>query len=186
MSNLIPISELNELSYEEFISKINILFEPSLSLANALYSSRPFASYISLISSATDFIQNPELPFSTKLEIINAHPRLGENKKNLSTLSLREQGYMESSTKYNSSQNESDTVNEDEIVNTILQELNHKYEEKFGFRFVIFVNGRSRKEIIPILQDKLANGNQDDELKRGLLDMMNIANDRLRLLNSFS
>ncbi|CAB4493547.1 hypothetical protein RhiirA5_348120 [Rhizophagus irregularis] len=177
MSNLIPISELNELSYEEFINKINILFETALPLANALYSSRPFASYTSLISSATEFIQNPELPFSQKLEIINAHPRLGENKKNLSSLSLKEQGY---STNNDLSQNESNTVNEDEIVNTILQELNYKYEEKFGFRFVIFVNGRSRKEIIPILQDKLENGNRDDELKRGLLDMMNIANDRLR------
>ncbi|RIA91763.1 Oxo-4-hydroxy-4-carboxy-5-ureidoimidazoline decarboxylase, partial [Glomus cerebriforme] len=92
MSNLIPISELNELSYKEFINTINTLFEPALPLANALYSSRPFTSYTSLISLATNFIQSTELPLSQKLEIINAHPRLGENKKNLSSLSLKEQG----------------------------------------------------------------------------------------------
>src|SRR5256885_1860242 len=94
-------------------------------------------------------------------------------------LSLKEQGY---STENNSNQSESDTVGEDEVIDTILQELNNKYEEKFGFRFVIFVNGRSRKEIIPILQDKLGNGNKDEELERGLLDMMNIATDRLKKL----
>src|SRR6266498_1839539 len=176
MSKLPTISELNGLSYDEFINTINTLFEPAPPLANALYSSRPFTSYTSLISSATNFIRNTELPLSQKFEIINAHPRLGENKKNLSLLSLKEQGYL------NSSQKKSNTISEDEIVNTILQELNNKYEEKFGFRFVIFVNGRSRKEIIPILQDKLANVNRDEELERGLLDMMNIAADRLKKL----
>jgi 2-oxo-4-hydroxy-4-carboxy--5-ureidoimidazoline (OHCU) decarboxylase len=174
MSNLVPIFELNELSYEEFINTINILFEPAPPLAKALYSFRPFTSYTSLISFATNFVQNTELPLSQKLEIINAHPRLGENKKNLSSLSLKEQGY--------SSQSESDIVDEDEIINTILQELNNKYEEIFGFRFIIFVNGRSRKEIIPILQDKIANGNKNEELERSLMDMMNIATDRLKKL----
>src|SRR5256885_1718489 len=136
MSNLIPVSELNELSYKEFINTINILFEPALPLAKELYSFRPFTSYTSIISLATNFVQNNELPLSQKLEIINAHPRLGENRKNLSSLSLKEQGY---STENNSSQSKSDTVDEDEVIDTILQELNNKYEETFGFRFVIFV-----------------------------------------------
>ncbi|CAG8478831.1 16395_t:CDS:1 [Funneliformis caledonium] len=180
--NLPPISELNESSYDEFISSINVLFESAPPLANSLYSSRPYTSYNSLISSATKFIQNTELPISQKLEIINAHPRLGENKNNLSSFSLKEQGYLKSSANYNSSQNKSSSLDEDEIIDTILKELNNKYEEKFGFRFVIFVNGKSRREFIPILQDAITKGNIEEELKRGLSDMMSIATDRLKKL----
>ncbi|CAI2173456.1 7679_t:CDS:1 [Funneliformis geosporum] len=182
MSKLPLISELNGSSYDEFIRTINVLFESAPPLTNALYSSRPYTSYNSLISLASKFIQNTELPISHKFEIINAHPRLGEDKKNLSLSSLKEQGYFNSSANDSSNKIKSNALDEDEIVNTILQELNNKYEEKFGFRFVIFVNGKSRREIIPILQDTISKGNKDEELERGLSDMMSIATDRLKKL----
>ena len=37
-----------------------------------------------------------------------------------------------------------------------LAELNKTYEEKFGFRFVVFVNRRPRAEILPVLRERLA------------------------------
>ncbi|CAG8795882.1 28783_t:CDS:1 [Gigaspora margarita] len=200
-TTLPSITDLNSQSYDAFNSYINLLFEPAPPLATILYSCRPFTSYEHLISTATQIIFGDiekrdtdystgntnlqQLTFSQKLEVINAHPRLGENKKNLSTLSLKEQGYIQNKNDTNDSSNSPATLlltNEDEIVNSKLQSLNQQYEQKFGFRFVIFVNGRSRKEIIPILEDKLQNGNQEDELNRGLLDMMNIASDRLKKL----
>ncbi|CAH1760826.1 8813_t:CDS:2 [Entrophospora sp. SA101] len=70
-----------------------------------------------------------------------------------------------------------------EYINSKLQELNSQYENKFGFKFVIFVNGRSRKELIPIIEEKIQNGDKDEELNRGLIDMMDIAMDRLKKLN---
>ncbi|CAJ0746031.1 13040_t:CDS:2 [Entrophospora sp. SA101] len=169
--NLPTISELNKLPYEEFVSSLNILFESAPPLAKHLYySSRPFTSYKSLITIAKEY-----------LEIINAHPRLGDNRKNLSIMSLNEQGYNNNAS---SSENVNANVNEEEDkINSKLQELNSQYENKFGFKFVIFVNGRSRKELIPIIEEKIQNGDKDEELNRGLIDMMDIAMDRLKKLN---
>ena len=59
--------------------------------------------------------------------------------------------------------------------------LNDAYERIFGFRFVVFVAGRPRSEIVPILERSL----RDDrvaELRRGLDDVVYIAADRLRTL----
>ena len=36
-----------------------------------------------------------------------------------------------------------------------LAELNRAYEERFGFRFVVFVAGRPRREIVPVLRERL-------------------------------
>jgi 2-oxo-4-hydroxy-4-carboxy--5-ureidoimidazoline (OHCU) decarboxylase len=36
-----------------------------------------------------------------------------------------------------------------------LRSLNEQYEEKFGFKFVVFVAGRPKAAIIPILQERL-------------------------------
>ena len=33
-----------------------------------------------------------------------------------------------------------------------LDELNRRYEQRFGFRFVVFVNGRPKRELVPILR----------------------------------
>ena len=37
-----------------------------------------------------------------------------------------------------------------------LDELNRRYEERFGFRFVVFVNRRPKSEIVPILRERLS------------------------------
>jgi 2-oxo-4-hydroxy-4-carboxy-5-ureidoimidazoline decarboxylase len=62
-----------------------------------------------------------------------------------------------------------------------LARLNHEYEEKFGFKFVVFVNGRSRAIIVDILKARLENG-REQELETGLRDMILIARDRLNKL----
>ncbi|RHZ68899.1 hypothetical protein Glove_292g67 [Diversispora epigaea] len=185
LPSLPPISELNLQDYDTFKSSINILFEPSPPLAIILYNFRPFESYTSLISTATKKIfENGSLTYKQKLEIINAHPRLGENKKNLSTMSLKEQGYSKtSSNELNEEVNKKTSNDLSEVVNKKLRELNEEYEQKYGFKFVVFVNGRTREEIIPILEEKIKNGNKEDELNRGLEDMMKIAFDRLKKLN---
>ncbi|KAJ3257321.1 hypothetical protein HK104_007039 [Borealophlyctis nickersoniae] len=56
-----------------------------------------------------------------------------------------------------------------------LAELNEAYEKKFGFRFVVFVNGRSRDEIVSVLEHRLETGNAEKELMTGLREMVNIA-----------
>jgi len=68
---------------------------------------------------------------------------------------------------------------EDPAVLAELSYLNQVYEEKFGFRFVVFVNRRSRAELLPVLQERLAR-TREDELDTGLEELVRIAEDRWR------
>ena len=96
-----------------------------------------------------------------RIAVLDAHPRIGADPASLSTLSRREQG--ESS--------DAATLRE-------LEELNDAYERKFGFRFVVFVAGRSKGEIIPVLRARLAN-TRETELRTGLEEFLAISLDRL-------
>jgi hypothetical protein len=67
----------------------------------------------------------------------------------------------------------------DPAVLTELAYLNQVYEEKFGFRFVVFVAGRSRDEILEVLRDRIGNA-REEELDAGMRDLVAIAQDRWR------
>ena len=58
-----------------------------------------------------------------------------------------------------------------------LAELNRAYEERFGFRFVVFVNRRPRREIVPILRERLER-TREEELETALDELVAIAMDR--------
>ena len=64
-------------------------------------------------------------------------------------------------------------------VLTELAYLNQVYEEKFGFRFVVFVAGRRREEILEVLRERIAN-TREDELEAGVRELVAIAQDRWR------
>jgi hypothetical protein len=67
----------------------------------------------------------------------------------------------------------------DPAVLTELAYLNQVYEEKFGFRFVVFVAGRSRGEVLEVLRDRIGS-TRDEELEAGMRDLVAIAQDRWR------
>lgn len=96
-----------------------------------------------------------------RMAILDAHPRIGADPRSLSVLSRREQG-----------------DDADEQVARDLARLNDEYEHRFGFRFVVFVGGRSRREIVPILRERLSRP-RDEELARGIDEFLAIAADRL-------
>ena len=60
---------------------------------------------------------------------------------------------------------------------TELAYLNQVYEEKFGFRFVVFVDGRSRAELLPVLRERLER-TREEELETGIRELVAIAKDR--------
>ena len=62
-------------------------------------------------------------------------------------------------------------------VLTELAYLNQVYEEKFGFRFVVFVAGRPKREILAVLGERIGN-TRDEELDTGLRELVAIARDR--------
>ena len=92
-----------------------------------------------------------------KKEVLDAHPAIGA--KALSARSAAEQGAEEAPPE--------------------LEELNRRYEAKFGFRFVVFVNRRPRRQIIPVLKQRLER-TREEELATGVDELVQIAIDRWR------
>ena len=93
-----------------------------------------------------------------KLEALNAHPAIGA--RNLSERSAVEQG-----------------ADADPVVLTELAYLNQVYEEKFGFRFVVFVDRRPKAEILQVLGSRLERS-REEELETALGELVAIARDR--------
>jgi 2-oxo-4-hydroxy-4-carboxy--5-ureidoimidazoline (OHCU) decarboxylase len=58
-----------------------------------------------------------------------------------------------------------------------LARLNEAYERRFGFEFVVFVNGRTRAELLPVLRERLER-TRDEELQTGLRELCAIARAR--------
>ncbi|KAJ3113122.1 hypothetical protein HDU96_003756 [Phlyctochytrium bullatum] len=164
----LTIEQLNEASAEVFLNTIEVLFEPAPPLAKALLEKRPFSSYESLLDTTEAIINS--LSEEDRLIVINAHPRIGAPKEQLSAFSLKEQGYKSATAAASS---------EDAEVNALLSQLNDEYEKKFGFKFVVFVAGRPRSAIPPIIRERMQNP-REQELATGLKAMIDIARDRLK------
>jgi 2-oxo-4-hydroxy-4-carboxy--5-ureidoimidazoline (OHCU) decarboxylase len=60
-----------------------------------------------------------------------------------------------------------------------LARLNRLYEARFGFRFVVFVNGRPKAAILEVLRHRVAR-TRAEELATALDDLVSIAADRHR------
>jgi 2-oxo-4-hydroxy-4-carboxy--5-ureidoimidazoline (OHCU) decarboxylase len=58
-----------------------------------------------------------------------------------------------------------------------LARLNDEYEQRFGFEFVVFVDGRTRAELLPVLRERLEH-TRGEELEAGLRALCAIARDR--------
>ena len=95
-----------------------------------------------------------------KLEALNTHPAIGA--KTLSRRSAAEQG-----------------ANDDPETLAELERLNREYEDRFGFRFVVFVNRRPKSEIVPVLRERLTR-TRDEELDTAVQELVAIAEDRWR------
>jgi 2-oxo-4-hydroxy-4-carboxy--5-ureidoimidazoline (OHCU) decarboxylase len=94
-----------------------------------------------------------------QLEALDAHPAIGA-RAGLSERSAAEQG-----------------DDAEPVILTELAYLNQVYEEKFGFRFVVFVNGRPKTEILEVLRGRLER-TRDEELETALGELVAIARDR--------
>ena len=99
-----------------------------------------------------------ELDEAEKLEALNAHPAIGAGA--LSARSAAEQG-----------------AEADPAVAAELARLNRVYEERFGFRFVVFVNRRPKTEILEVLRERLERP-REEELETALRELVAIARDR--------
>jgi 2-oxo-4-hydroxy-4-carboxy--5-ureidoimidazoline (OHCU) decarboxylase len=102
-----------------------------------------------------------ELSEAEKLEALNAHPAIGA-RTGLSARSAAEQG---------------DEADPDVLAE--LARLNHDYEARFGFRFVVFVNRRPQSEILEVLRSRIGR-TREEELDTAVEELVAIAEDRWR------
>ncbi len=109
------------------------------------------------LGSAEDVIAG--LSEREKIEALNAHPPIGA-RAGLSARSAAEQG-----------------TDSDPVVLSELAYLNQVYEEKFGFRFVVFLGGRSKAAILDVLRERLAR-DREQELETAVRELVAIARDR--------
>ena len=139
------------------------LFENAGPLLDRLGAEEPFPSGAAMLARGREILKS--LSEAEQIGVINAHPRIGDRPDKVSALSFREQGYDRDTTP-------------PEVLRR-LATLNEEYEQKFGFRFVVFVNRRSKEAIVPVLEARLR-GTRDEERRTALREILAIAEDRLK------
>jgi 2-oxo-4-hydroxy-4-carboxy--5-ureidoimidazoline (OHCU) decarboxylase len=100
-----------------------------------------------------------ELTDEEKVEVLAAHPAIGQ-RTGLSARSRAEQG-----------------ADAEPEVLAELERLNRAYEERHGFRFVVFVNRRPKAEILDVLRERIGRPTEA-ELETALDELVAIAADR--------
>jgi 2-oxo-4-hydroxy-4-carboxy--5-ureidoimidazoline (OHCU) decarboxylase len=164
---------LNDLAADEFASAAGPLFERAPRFLGRLAAARPFGSWEELFERSLQIAL--AMPEPDQLELIDGHARLGADPAAVrarSELSFLEQGYERVASDGTGSE-----AAEDEGVAAELTRLNEAYEERFGFRFVVFVAGRSREALLPLIRAALS-ADRVEEIRRALVDVVAIARDR--------
>lgn len=157
------IATLDDLPEATFIAAAAPWFEGAPRFLARLATARPFGDEATLFARAARIAAT--MPEADQLELIDAHPRLGAPPASVSAASYREQGY----------------DRETGAAIADLERLNAAYEARHGFRFCVFVNGRSRPELVLVLEAAL-DADRDAEIRRAVADVVAIARDRYRSL----
>jgi 2-oxo-4-hydroxy-4-carboxy--5-ureidoimidazoline (OHCU) decarboxylase len=186
MSKFPSFTDFKAASTQEQIQIFDILFEHTDSLIEFTLKRKDIDFDIAKLSSYHDLIElvrerllqliKDDDRYKSELSnIIAAHPKLGVPKQiqgELSELSKLEQ------------KNLNDSQNNGPEIKEALIKLNDAYENKYkGLRFVCFVNGRNRVEIIGEMNDILNSSNSwNQEAERAINAMCDIALDRFQKL----
>ncbi|HUQ78914.1 MAG TPA: 2-oxo-4-hydroxy-4-carboxy-5-ureidoimidazoline decarboxylase [Patescibacteria group bacterium] len=153
------IATLDALPEPDFVAAVGPWFEGGPRFLGRLAAARPFRDESTFFARAAGIAA--AMPESDQLELINAHPRLGAPPASVSPASFREQGY----------------DRETSAAIADLERLNLAYEARHGFRYCVFVNGRSRPELVPVLEAAL-DADREAEIRRAVADVVAIARDR--------
>jgi 2-oxo-4-hydroxy-4-carboxy--5-ureidoimidazoline (OHCU) decarboxylase len=164
------LAGLEALGAETFAAHLAPLFEGAPRFLARLAGARPFAAWSELFARARDIAH--AMPEADQRELVNAHPRLGAPREGVSALSFREQGYDRAPAAQ---------PGVDEPIAASLARLNDAYEARFGFRYCIFVAGRSQADLLAAFEAALA-ADRERELHRALDAVIDIAAARQRTL----
>jgi 2-oxo-4-hydroxy-4-carboxy-5-ureidoimidazoline decarboxylase len=158
-----------------FEANLAPLFEGAPRFLARLAAARPFGSWSALFDAARSIAHG--MPEREQLELVDAHPSLGAPPASVSAVSFREQGYAAEG----AANLAAEAARERDRVAADLDRLNRAYEAHFGFRYCVFVAGRSRSELLPGMAAALS-AERESELRRALDAVIDIAIDRQRAL----
>jgi allantoicase len=105
---------------------------------------RPFPNEEKLLTAANNVWWS--LDQSNWLEAFRSHPKIGE-KKAADKVSAQSEQW--------SGQEQSSVANASEETASSLTRLNHNYEQKFGYIFIICATGKTSGEILTALRERL-------------------------------
>jgi OHCU decarboxylase len=142
----------------------------SVRWARTMSERRPYESLADLTRIAHDVWSS--LPPSDWLEAFRSHPKIGEKKAaaEVSTQSKQWSGQEQSGVQTAAR----------ETLDALVQ-LNHEYEQKFGFIFIVCATGKSADEMLAILGERLRN-EIDAELPIAAAEQAKITELRLKKL----
>jgi 2-oxo-4-hydroxy-4-carboxy-5-ureidoimidazoline decarboxylase len=170
----LDIDELDVIAPGAFAHRVAPLFEGAKGFLGRLAVARPFGTTDAMFATARTIAH--EMPEDEQIELIDAHPRLGAPPGSVSALSYVEQGYAA-----DAAQEAADA--EAARVAAELERLNSAYEERFGFRYCVFVAGRPRAALLPEMSAALT-ADRDAEIHRALDAVVDIARARYATLTA--
>ena len=156
------IEDLNELDEASFVELLGGIYETSPWVAERSWSDRPFDSLDNLHESMRSTVR--EAPEEKRLELLRAHPDLGERTE-MTDASEAEQASAGL-----------DSLSPDQYET--FQRLNERYRERFGFPFIMAVKDESPDAIQAAMEDRIEN-TEAKEFRTALDQVHRIA--RLRL-----
>jgi 2-oxo-4-hydroxy-4-carboxy-5-ureidoimidazoline decarboxylase len=145
MSATITLAELNAMPAADFTARLGAIFEHSPWVAERAAARRPFGSVGELHAAMADAVRSASE--DERLRLIRAHPELAGK------AAVRGELTDESTREQKGAGLDQCSVEEFERM----QDLNRRYNEKFGFPFVIAVKGHDRHSILRAFADRLEN-----------------------------
>ncbi|KAI9554590.1 hypothetical protein GHT06_019863 [Daphnia sinensis] len=168
MSDVLTISQVNELNYEEFIDLFGNVVEHCSICAAAVWRFRPFRDVYHLHQEICSFVDL--LPDTGKEGVLRLHPDLAGRLAELGSLT------QESSAEQKAAGLDTMTPEEKQL----LKDTNAKYRDKFGFPFVICARQNKKEAILKGIVERLEHS-AAEELNIGIEEVKKIC--MLRLLN---
>ncbi len=145
MSAAISLAALNAMPAADFTARLGAIFEHSPWVAERAAARRPFASVAQLHAAMADAVRAASQ--EERLRLIRAHPELAGK------AAVRGELTDESTREQKGAGLDQCSVDEFERM----QDLNRRYNEKFGFPFVIAVKGHDRHSILREFAQRLGN-----------------------------
>lgn len=156
------LNELNKIECAEFVAVLGSIFEESPAIAQQAWEKIPFATVESLYQCMVAIMNG--MTVDEQVLLMRSHPDLG-SKARMADASVKEQAGVGL-----------DQLTPEEYQQ--FQELNHAYQERFGFPFIVAVKNHTKASILKAFQTRLGNS-VEAERSQALAEIGQIARFRL-------